>query len=70
MSENNVLLDVKNLRLSFFTPGGEVQSLRDVSFQLKEGEVVNLRGYGKFIFDGMQNETKKGKLNVKIRIYK
>ena len=40
------------------------------SKQLKEGEVVNLRGYGKFIFDGMQNETKKGKLNVKIRIYK
>ena len=40
------------------------------SKQLKEGEVVNLRGYGKFIFDGMQNETKKGKLNVRIRIYK
>ena len=40
------------------------------SKQLKEGEVINLRGYGKFIFDGMQNETKKGKLNVRIRIYK
>ena len=40
------------------------------SKQLKEGDVVNLRGYGKFIFDGMQNETKKGKLNVRIRIYK
>lgn len=37
---------------------------------LKEGEVVNLRGYGKFIFDGLQYETKKGKLSVKIRIYK
>lgn len=40
------------------------------SKQMKEGDVVNLRGYGKFIFDGMQNETKKGKLNVRIRIYK
>lgn len=40
------------------------------SKQLKDGEVVNLRGYGKFIFDGLQQETKKGKLNVKIRIYK
>lgn len=44
MSENNVLLDVKNLRLSFFTPGGEVQSLRDVSFQLREGEVLGIVG--------------------------
>lgn len=40
------------------------------SKQLKEGDVVNLRGYGKFIFDGMQQETKKGKLNCKIRIFK
>lgn len=44
VSENNVLLDVKNLRLSFFTPGGEVQSLRDVSFQLREGEVLGIVG--------------------------
>lgn len=40
------------------------------SKQLKEGDVVNLRGYGKFIFDGQPHETKKGKLNVKIRIYR
>lgn len=40
------------------------------SKQLKEGEVVNLRGYGKFIFGGLQNETKKGNLNCKIRIFK
>ena len=37
---------------------------------LKEGEVINLRGYGKFIFDGVQYETKKGKLSAGIRIYK
>lgn len=40
------------------------------SRMLKEGEVVNLRGYGKFIFDGLQHETKKGRLCVKIRIYR
>lgn len=39
------------------------------SKSLKEGEVVNLRGYGKFIFEGVQYETKKGKLSVGIRIY-
>lgn len=37
---------------------------------LKEGEVVNLRGYGKFIFDGLLHETKKGRLCVQIRIYR
>ncbi len=40
------------------------------SKQLKEGDVINLRGYGKFIFDGLQHETKKGRLSVQIRIYK
>ena len=44
MADKNVLLDVKNLRLSFFTPAGEVKSLRDVSFQLKEGEVLGIVG--------------------------
>ncbi len=37
---------------------------------LKEGDVVNLRGYGKFIYVGEKHETKKGKLCVEIRLYK
>lgn len=37
---------------------------------LKEGDVVNLRGNGKFIFDGLSHETKKGKLSVLVRRYK
>lgn len=37
---------------------------------LKGGETVNLRGYGKFIFTGEQRETRKGKLSVKILIYR
>lgn len=31
------LVDVKNERLSFFTPAGEVKALNDVSIHLKEG---------------------------------
>ncbi len=44
MSEQKVLLDIEHLKLSFFTPAGEVQSVRDVSFQLKEGEVLGIVG--------------------------
>lgn len=36
----------------------------------KIGEVVNVRGFGKFIYDGIGNTTKKGKQRVKIRIYR
>ena len=40
------------------------------SKQLKDGEVVNLRGFGKFIFEGSKSETRKGKMNVEVRIYR
>lgn len=39
------------------------------SRQLKGGETVNLRGYGKFLFTGEQRETRKGKLSVKVLLY-
>ena len=38
------LVDVKNERLSFFTPAGEVKALNDVSIRLKEGEVLGIVG--------------------------
>ncbi len=38
------LLEVKNLSVSFFTPSGEVQAVRDVSFSLQEGEVLAIVG--------------------------
>ena len=38
------LLEIKNLSVSFFTPEGEVQAVRDVSFSLEEGEVLALVG--------------------------
>ena len=42
MSE--ILLDIKNERLSFFTPAGEVKALNDVSFSMKQGEVLGIVG--------------------------
>ena len=36
---------------------------------LKEGERVSVRGYGKFIFDGVSGQTRKERLYVKIRVY-
>lgn len=36
----------------------------------KQGEIVNVRGFGKFIYDGIGYTTKKGKQRVKIRIYR
>ncbi len=44
MEEKKVLLDVKNLRTSFFTDAGEVKSVNDVSFHVNEKEVVAVVG--------------------------
>ena len=38
------LLEVKNLSVSFDSPAGEVQAVRDVSFSLKKGEVLAIVG--------------------------
>lgn len=38
------LLEIKNLSVSFETLAGEVQAVRDVSFSLKEGEVLAVVG--------------------------
>lgn len=37
---------------------------------LKDGEVVNVRGYGKFVFDGVKYETKKGKLCIGVELFR
>lgn len=41
---SKILLDIKNLRLSFFTPAGEVKALNDVSISLVEGDVLGIVG--------------------------
>ena len=38
------LLDIKDERLSFFTPAGEVKALGGVSFSMKEGDVLGIVG--------------------------
>jgi len=38
------LVDIKNERLSFFTPAGEVKSLNDVSLHVKEKEALGIVG--------------------------
>lgn len=38
------LVDIKNERLSFFTPAGEVKALNDVSLHVENGEVLGIVG--------------------------
>ncbi|MCI6253218.1 hypothetical protein [Eubacterium coprostanoligenes] len=40
------------------------------SIQLKEDDVVSVRGYGKFIYSQTVNETRKHKMVVAIRLYR
>ncbi len=61
-SESAHLFDAKRV----FVNGRQCESPGSV---LKEGDVVSVRGFGKFIFDGIRAETKKSRIRVKIRKY-
>ncbi len=37
---------------------------------LKDGQTVNVRGFGKFLFLGERGETRKGKLNIEVAVYR
>ena len=39
------------------------------SYQLKPGDVVTCRGFGKFVYEGVKYETKKGKICAEIAVY-
>ncbi len=41
---SDILLEVKNLRTSFFTDNGEVKAVNDVSFSLEAGKVLGIVG--------------------------
>ena len=71
MSENNKILEVKNLRVSYHTYAGEVKSVRGVSFDLETGKalaIVGESGCGKSVtaksimglIKGPQGEIKEG----------
>ena len=44
MSDNKYLLEIKDERLSLFTPAGEVKALNGVSIHLAEGDVLGIVG--------------------------
>lgn len=37
---------------------------------LKSGEIINVRGFGKFIYAGEPRETRKGKLGVEVAVFR
>lgn len=42
--ENKKILEVKDLRVSFFTPAGEVKAVNGISYDLEYGEVMGIVG--------------------------
>ena len=44
MEEKKTILDVKHLKVDFTTDQGTVQAVRDVSFSVKEGEILGIVG--------------------------
>lgn len=53
--------------------GGKVfvggRLIQSGSYELKENDIVSVRGFGRFIYCGTSYQTKKGRLSVKILLY-
>lgn len=45
------------------------RTVTDASHDLKEGDVVSIRGTGRFIYNGIERETKKGRLRASVGVY-
>ena len=45
MKQKEVLLEVKDLSVSFFNKTGEVQAVRGINYTLHKGEVLGIVGY-------------------------
>ncbi len=41
---NDNIVEVKNINMNFYTKEGELEVLKDVNFNLKEGEILTLLG--------------------------
>lgn len=37
---------------------------------INEGDIISVRGLGRFIYEGIERETQKGRLRVRVRVYK
>ena len=61
--ENAAALFSKRL---VFVQGKEISS---ISYTPRTGEIVSIRGFGRFVYRGYQSNSKKGKLNVLVEKY-
>ena len=43
-ANRETVLDVRDLRVHYFTPGGEVIAVNGISFGLRRGEILGLVG--------------------------
>ena len=43
---------------------------QSASSDIREGELVSVRGVGRFLYEGVSRETKRGRIRVTVRIYK
>jgi oligopeptide transport system ATP-binding protein len=41
---SKALLNINNLKVSFFTPAGEVKAINDISIRMEEGDVLGIVG--------------------------
>ena len=44
MNESNTLLEIRDLKVSFFTPAGEVKAVNGISYTLGYNEVMGIVG--------------------------
>lgn len=41
----------------------------NAAYVLGPGEIVSVRGYGRFLYEGVERETRKGRLRADVRVY-